>query len=177
MKKKDPFEAHFYLGKIIKTHGFDGKVTAYLDTDEPEYYHNQKMVFLNMRGSLVPYFINQIKILNNKATITFQDVDDIEGSEILVSKEMYLPLSELPKLTGNKFYFHEVIGFTVIDKSFGEVGVINEIMDYPNQAVIQIFRKEKEVLIPINDDVIDKVDRKAKTITVTTPEGLLDIYL
>jgi 16S rRNA processing protein RimM len=177
MKKQDPFDAHFYLGKVIKTHGFDGKVTAFLDTDDPEFYHDQQMVFLNMAGNLVPFFIESIKILNNKATIVFQEVHDLEGAELLVNKEMYLPLSELPELTGNKFYFHEVIGFTVIDTAFGEIGIINEVLDYPNQAVLQIMREGKEVLIPISDEVINKVDRKTKAIEVTSPEGLLDIYL
>ncbi len=177
MKNVDPFEDYFFLGNVIKAHGFDGKVTAYLDTDEPELYHNLKMVFLNVAGALVPFFIDSIQVLNNKAIIRFQDINDLEGAESMVKKEMFLPLSELPKLSGNKFYYHEVIGFKIIDNSVGEIGKIRQVLDYPNQAVLQVMHKSKEVLIPISEAVIINVDRNTKEIIVETPEGLLDIYL
>ena len=90
---------------------------------------------------------------------------------------MYLPLSSLPELSGNKFYFHEVIGFTVMDLNFGEIGIVKQILEYPNQAVLQVLYKEKEVLIPASNDVIKSVDRKNKEIQVEAPDGLIDIYL
>ena len=173
----DAFKEYYYLGTITKTHGNNGDVTAYLDVDEPLEYSMLDMVFLNVNKSPVPFFIKDIKILNNKAVITFEDVDDIEKASSLVKKDMYLPLSTLPELTGNKFYFHEVAGFKIIDETFGELGTLKEILDYPNQAVMQIFHGEKEVLIPVNDDIIKSVDRKNKIITIKAPEGLIDIYL
>ena len=177
MKKADPFENYFYLGKIVKPHAFDGKVNAFLDTDEPEIYHHLEMVFLNISGNPVPFFIQGIRVLNNKATIHFQDTNDLEAAESLVNKEMYLPLSELPTLSGNKFYFHEVKGFTLIDKNHGELGTIAEVLEYPNQAVFQVMHDNKEILIPISDEVIKKVDRQKKEIHVQAPEGLVEIYL
>jgi 16S rRNA processing protein RimM len=37
--------------------------------------------------------------------------------------------------------------------------------------------KGKEVLIPINDETILKVDRENKIMQVCLPDGLLDVYL
>lgn len=91
--------------------------------------------------------------------------------------EVYLPLSFLPKLEGDKFYYHEVIGFTIVDATFGEVGVIKAINDTTAQALFEIDRNGTEILIPMNDEFIDKVDRNAKQILVTTPEGLIELYL
>ncbi len=173
----DAFKDYYYLGKITKIHGNNGELTAFLDVDEPLEYEMLDMVFLNINKSPVPYFIKNIRILNNKAVISFEDVDDIDKASGLVKKEMYLPLSTLPELTGNKFYYHEVAGFNVVDENYGELGTIKEILDYPNQAVMQIFRGDKEVLIPVNDDIISKVDRETRTIHIKAPEGLIDIYL
>jgi 16S rRNA processing protein RimM len=39
-----------------------------------------------------------------------------EDADAIMGNDIYLPLKMLPKLTGNKFYFHEVIGFEVEDK-------------------------------------------------------------
>ena len=171
------FDEYYYLGRITKLHGNDGDVAAYLDVDDPLEYEFLDIVFLNVNNSPVPFFINKIRILNNKAIITFEDIDDTEKASQLIKKEMYLPLSTLPKLTGNKFYFHEVEGFKVIDENFGELGILKEVLDYPNQAVMQIFHNDKEVLIPINDDIILNVDRENKTMSIKAPEGLIDIYL
>ena len=90
---------------------------------------------------------------------------------------MYLPLSELPELSGTEFYFHEVPGFSVVDKTRGEIGDIRQILDFPSQAVMQVFFKEKEILIPINPQVILEVNRKKKEIQIDAPEGLIDLYL
>lgn len=173
----NPFADYYFLGKVINPNGYKGKVNTYLDTDEPGFYNNLKLVYLNISGSLIPYFIHSIKLMNNKAVIEFLDVDNLEKAEVISQKEMYLPLSELPVLSGNKFYFHEVVGFMVIDKEFGGIGRIKQILDYPNQAVMQVMREEKEILIPISNDVIIKVARDKKEIKVDCPEGLLEIYM
>lgn len=171
------FEDYYYLGKIIKPHGFDGKVNTYLDTDQPDFYAGMEMVYINMNGSLIPYFVEQVNLKNNKATIKFQDVDNIEQAFLLIQKEMFLPLNTLPELSGNKFYFHEVVGFKIKDHVYGDLGVVKTVLEYPNQSVFQVMHKDKEVLIPISDEVIKKVDRSKKEITVAAPEGLIDIYL
>lgn len=173
----NPIDNYFYLGIITKIHGNNGEITAFLDVDSPMEYQSINMLFLSINKALIPYFIKNIKILNNKAIIAFEGIDDVEKAGLLVKKEMYLPLSMLPKLTGNKFYYHEVEGFKIIDKEFGEIGFLKEILDYPNQSVMQVFHHAKEVLIPVNDDIITKVDRENKTIYVKAPEGLIEIYL
>jgi len=173
----DTFQDYFYLGHITKTHGYDGKVVAFIDADDPTAYENMEILFLNIHGTPVPYFIEESSLKNNKLIAKFQDVTTEEQASDLVKKEIYLPLSTLPKLSGNKFYYHEVKGYLVTDEAFGSVGKIEDILDYPAQAVMQVFHEGKEVLIPVNDAVILKLDRKNKTILIKAPEGLLDLYL
>jgi 16S rRNA processing protein RimM len=168
---------YYFLGKIYKPHGYKGKVNVWLDVDDPSEYQSLEMVFLHQNGMLIPYFIRSIQILNNKAVVEFQDVDNNEKAEMISNTDMYLPLSELPELTGNQFYFHEVPGFTVIDKTKGKIGNIHKVLEYPSQAVMQIFFKEKEILIPINPHVILDVDREKKEIQIDAPEGLIELYL
>ncbi len=171
------FDDYYYLGNIINPHGFKGKLNVYLDTDEPAAYDQLDALFLNIKGGLVPYFIESIKIRNQKAVLELQDVDTLEKASLLSKTEMYLPLSTLPTLEGNQFYYHEVVGFEIIDKEYGSLGAIKEVLEYPNQAVLQVFTKEKEVLIPINSGIIQKVDRSHKTIHIQAPDGLISMYL
>jgi len=167
---------YFYLGKIINPNGFKGKVNAYLDTDDPEFYGDLKSVFLLINGLPVPYFIDSIHTLNNKAIVALEGIDTLEKARLLTQVELYLSLDELPPLSGNQFYYHEVKDFLVVDKKYGKLGKIEEVLEYPNQAVFQIMVNGKEVLIPISSEIIRKVDRKNKEIHIEAPDGLIEIY-
>lgn len=168
----------FYLGHISKTNSFNGSVIVKLDVDDPEKYKKTESVFLNINGQLVPFFVKSFTIKpQNIASIAFEDINSEEEAEHLIDAEVYLPLSLLPPLTGNKFYFHEVVGFEVEDAVHGKLGIINRVLDMPRQAILEVKKEEKEILIPVTDDIIKDVNREQKTVFVETPEGLVDLYL
>jgi len=171
-------EECFYLGRIIKKYSFKGEVLAKLDTDQPELYEHLDAIFLDLRNNLVPFFVEHSQLHKSELLrLKFEDIDTDADADIIIKSELYLPLDLLPKLEGNKFYFHEVIGFTIKDKNYGYVGIIKSINDTTAQALFEIESNGKEILIPMNDEFILKVDRASKTILVETPEGLIDLYL
>ena len=174
MKKEDCF----YLGKIVKKYSFKGELLAKLDTDEPDLYDNLDAIFIDLRGHLVRFFVESSQLhKSDLLRIKFEDVDTEEDADALIKSNLYLPLELLPALEGDKFYFHEVIGFTVKDKNFGDVGIIKSINDSTAQALFEIDRNGIEILIPMNDEFIVNVNREQKTIEVNTPDGLIDLYL
>jgi 16S rRNA processing protein RimM len=168
----------FYLGKIVKKYSFKGEILVKLDTDQPEIYNNLDAVFIELKNKLIPFFIEQSQLHKSQLLrIKFEDVINEQDADAIMKSDLYLPLELLPKLEGNKFYFHEVIGFTVEDENFGKVGVIKKINDTTSQALFEIDRDGTEILIPLNDDFIKNVDRENRTILVETPPGLIDLYL
>lgn len=183
MRKEDCF----YLGKIAKKFSFKGEVLAYLDTDEPALYENLESVFVDLGNNLVPFFLEQSALHKGELLrIKFEDVDSEEDAEALMGAALYLPLSMLPKLEGNQFYFHEVIGFAVQDKTLGHVGVIEAVNDSAAQAYFEVRNGEKDssgseqakqILIPMIDQFLVEVDRKGKKVVMDLPQGLVDLYL
>ncbi len=174
MQKEDCF----YLGKIVSKYSFKGEVLVKIDTDEPELYDNMESVFVALRNNLVPFFIAKCRLHKSQLLrIDFEDVNSEDDADKIMGAELYLPLSFLPKLSGNKFYFHEVIGFKVLDDIHGDIGIIQSVNDTTSQALFEILKDDKQLLIPINDDIITKLDRENKIVHVTTPEGLVDLYL
>ena len=169
-------EECYQLGKITKPFGFKGQVIFFLDVDNPTAYEDLDSAFVEVKGSLVPYFFKITNLNGNKATVQFDDLT-IEQAQSLVGCDLYLPLSLLPKLTGNQFYFHEVAGFRVIDSLHGDIGTIKTVIDYPAQPLFQIFKDETEILIPVVDPVIERLDRENKTIYINAPKGLIELYL
>ena len=109
--------------------------------------------------------------------IRFEEVNNESDADKVMGTKLYLPLKFLPKLTGNKFYYHEVIGFTMLDSVHGDIGTIQSVNDTTAQALFEVIKNDKQLLIPINDEIITKIDRENKTIFVNTPEGLVDLYL
>ena len=174
MRKEDCF----YLGKIAKKFSFKGEVLAYLDTDEPELYENMESVFVEFNNNLVPYFIlNSSLHKNDFLRIRFEDVNTEEEADRLINCPIYLPLQHLPKLTGNKFYFHEVIGFEVEDKRLGVFGKIVAVNDSTAQPLFEVLNGEVEILIPMIDHFLVKIDRENKKVMMDLPEGLIEMYL
>lgn len=174
MRKEDCF----YLGKIAKKFSFKGEILIYLDTDEPEIYQNLESVFVLMNRNLVPFFIDQATLHKDKfLRVKFEDVDSEEEADNLIGSEIYLPLNMLPKLEGNQFYYHEIVGFKVIDQRLGDIGTVHSIIENSAQPLFEIYKGDKQILIPMIDEFINALDRKNKTITLETPEGLVDLYL
>ena len=174
MRKEDCF----YLGKIAKKFSFKGEVLIYLDTDEPELYENLESMFVECGKHLVPFFIENSSLHKNDfLRVRFEDVKDEEEADALLGNHVYLPLKMLPKLSGNKFYFHEVIGFKVEDKRFGFVGEIQSINDSSAQPLFEVLNGDVEILIPMIDHFLVKIDRENKKVMMDLPEGLIEMYL
>ena len=168
----------FYLGRVAKTHGIKGEITIKLDVDDPSAYHGMKFFLLEINKVLTPFFVERIVTSGDKFFVTVQDIKSVEAASALTGKEVYLPLELLPKLSGKQFYYHEIKGFIAVDAVKGELGPITDVLEYPTQAILQIINSDKkEILIPILEQVIQKVDRKAKKLYIQAPEGLIDMYL
>ncbi|MGB3151745.1 MAG: ribosome maturation factor RimM [Maribacter sp.] len=174
MRKEDCF----YLGKIVSKYSFKGEVLVKLDTDDPEIYEKMESVFISLGNNLIPFFIDRCRLhKSNLLRIDFEEVKSESDADRIMGSALYLPLALLPKLTGDKFYFHEIIGFTMIDIVHGDIGIIQNVNDTTAQALFEVLKGDKQLLIPLNDDIITKVDRENRVIEVNTPEGLVKLYL
>ena len=172
MRKEDCF----YLGKIVKKYSFKGEVILKLDTDEPDIYENLDAVFLDLGKNLLPFFIKTSLLQKgNQLRIRFEDINNESDADGILKTDVYLPLNLLPKLIGDQFYFHEIIGFKLEDINYGEVGIITSINDKTAQDLFVIEKETVEILIPMIDDFIKKIDRKNKKVIVETPEGLIEM--
>ncbi len=167
----------FKLGHVVKKHGLKGELSILLDVDYPEDYKSLESVFVEVNKQLVPFFIEYFQLNGDRGIVKFEDVDDLASAERLFKAGLYLPVENLPELEEGQFYYHEVIGYMVIDKSLGEIGIVDQIYEFPNQDLLGVTHHGKEVLIPINDQIISKADHTLQQIEVDLPEGLLDIYL
>ncbi|WP_205501853.1 ribosome maturation factor RimM [Rufibacter psychrotolerans] len=170
-------DACFQLGYIVRTHGTKGQVVAFFDVDFPEEYDELESVFLLINGRLVPFFIDDLNPQDKgRSIIKFEDVNTVAEAEKLKGVSLYLPLNQLPELEEDQFYFHEVVGYTVVDKALGELGTVQTFYDLPNQDLLAMDYQGHEVLIPVQDEIIERTDKTERKLYVNLPEGLLEVY-
>jgi 16S rRNA processing protein RimM len=167
----------FQLGYVVKPHGIHGDLTILLDVDNPEEYSKLESVFIEFDKNLVPFFIESISLRGNKARVHFTGVDSIDEARDLQSCQLFLPLDQLPDLGSDQFYYHDIIGYKVVDMQIGQLGKIKNVYSRAGQDLLSMKYRGKEVLIPITDEVVKAADHHSKILKVDLPDGLLDIYL
>jgi 16S rRNA processing protein RimM len=170
-------EDYFRIGTILKPKGLKGELHMYADFDGLESIKFDA-VFIEIAGRQVPYFVSSIKYLQkNAAYLVLEDVDSIEKATMLAKKHVYLPAKLKPKKKKNEFTLFDLVGFTAIDEDEGELGEITEVNEYPQQILATVNYKNCEVLFPLNEEIIKRIDVVKNIVLVDLPEGLLDIYL
>jgi len=124
------------------------------------------------------FFIEHIQPkAKGQAMVKFLDVDSTEDASLLAGCDIFIPLAMLPKQKGAQVYSIEIVGYTVIDATRGETGTVKTVLELPQQSLLAIDYNGKEILVPIVDEIIKKIDRKAKTIYIEAPEGLIELYI
>mgnify|MGYP002777813200 CR=1 FL=1 len=173
MTKDDCYE----LGKVVKTHGLKGELSIFLDVDVPEEYEELDSLLVERDGQLVPYFVEDLNLQGQRAIVKLEEVNDINAASELVGCPLWMTLDNLPELEEDQFYYHEIVGYSVIDEATGPLGWVASVATLPHQDLLVVDHRGHEVLIPITDDIVLGHDAEAKTLTVRLPEGLLEIYL
>ena len=169
----------YQLGYIIKPHGLKGEVQILLDVDYPAEYKTLESVFVQQGQQLVPFFIKAISLNADKAIVSFEDMNSLEMAQSVKGCALYLPLSTLPEREEGDFYFHELVGLELIDANTGDaVGEIMNVLEAGPQTLLAVKHKtEKEILIPLTDELVSNIDKEAGQIHMLIPSGLIEVYL
>jgi 16S rRNA processing protein RimM len=168
----------FCLGKILKPHGNKGHLVVFFDVDDPWRYENITSVFVGIEHEQIPFLVDSIEIQDKgRVILRFEDIHSISDAEPFAGRAIFLPVSMLPPLKGKKFYFHEITGFAVHDEARGYIGEVRSVIELPSHPLLQVLNGNKEILIPLTEETLKKVDRRKKEIRVETPEGLIDLYI
>ncbi|MBX0290873.1 ribosome maturation factor RimM [Hymenobacter sp. HSC-4F20] len=171
----------YELGSVVKPHGLKGFVVAAFDVDDLNEYRKLKSVLLELPtapGKLVEYGVEKLQPQSDeRALLKLTGINRIEDAEPLRNAKLWRPLADLPALQNDQFYFHDVIGYTVVDEQLGELGVVETFYELPQQDVLAMRYQEQEVLIPVVDELILHADQATRQLHVRLPEGLLDVYL
>ncbi len=168
----------FLIGSTKRPHGLKGELKLYVEEKYVEDLMNAEILMIDIKGRPTPFFIEDIRFGNN-IIAKFEDVNTPEAAMSIANKEISLRESDLipddeREIEIETMPYEHCIGYTIVNE--GEtVGIIDNIVEYPQQEMAILNYKNKEVLVPLNQHFIKKVDDKNKVIEMGLPEGLLDL--
>jgi 16S rRNA processing protein RimM len=168
----------FILGRITKPFRYSGELILWMDVDSSVPYKGIKLIWLEMRKQLVPYSILKLKPHKDRFVVQLEGVNTEDAARGLCGKDVYLHIKQLPELKENKFYFHEVPGWTVIDLGSGaELGTIKRVLDHGPYPMLEVEQEGVELILPLPDNFKIEVDRVKERLKVEVPEGLVEVFL
>lgn len=165
-------EKTYRIGTLTKAHGTRGELSMNF-TDDVWDRVDADYVFLEIDGLKVPFFFEGWRFRDDSvALLKFVDIDTVEEAQKLVGCDVYFPESLTPEPTENDNpSWRHFTGWTLIDKSAGNIGTIAHVDDSTTNILFEIGDK----LIPANQAFIEKVDAKERTVYTNLPEGLLEL--
>lgn len=165
------------IGRIRKPHGIDGVVKALVEDGFLESFVESEVVFIELRGGRVPFFIEGLD-LGSDLLVKFEEVDSREEALELSGKALFLREGDILENVRQEDQvggFRRFEGFTIIDKHTGRVGVIEEVVELPQQWMAVVNYQGRELLIPLNMVLITRVREAEKLLEMDLPEGILEL--
>ncbi len=168
---------YFKIGKLVAAFGVNGQLILQHELGKKTSLKGLQAIFVEeKKKSFLPWFIESAKIKSdNEIYLSLEGITTREAALKLMQKEVWLPEADFKKFAA-KSAPANLLGYTIIDNE-NPLGPILEVIEQPHQLLCRLEIQSKEVLIPLNDAFLQKIDHRHKQVIVTLPEGLLDIYL
>ncbi len=169
-------EEVFKIGQFAKPHGIKGELSLVTNSDVLEDAEDPYIV-CEMDGILVPFFVEDFRYKTDTVVLVkLEDVNSEEDARMFVGKEVFYPLDAVDEedLVGDMTW-DSFIGYQVIDEHHGEIGEITDVDESTINVLLQVDHNGEELLLPAAEELILSADHENKTLTVSIPEGLLDL--
>ena len=168
---------YYRLGKLVASFGLKGELILSHSLGKKSSLKGLAAIFTeDKKNSFLPWFIETARAkTDDEVYIKLEGIDTKEAAMRLTRKEVWLPEAEFKKHAAKSAPV-SLLGYTIYEGA-EPLGEILEIIEQPHQVLCRLEIRGKEVLIPLHEETLEKVDHKNKKVVASLPEGLLDIYL
>ena len=162
------------VGRVARAHGIRGQVIVNPDTDFMEdRFKVGQVVRVGPPDRTVDREIAAIRFHQGRPIVAFDGIETMEEAEALAGAELWLPQSELAPLPEGTFYRHDLVGCEVRDTAGALVGSVTAVEGTLERSYLVV---DGDVMIPLVEHICLRVDMPARRVTVSPPEGLIELY-
>jgi 16S rRNA processing protein RimM len=163
------------VARVVKTRGLRGEVVADLLTDFPDRFSGlDSLIAVKANSNRESLRIEEHWLQGKRLVLKFVGYDSIEAAQELVGYELAVPESERVPLPENQFYTWELIGCRVETVAGEDLGTVRDVTVTGSVEILMIDGHQRELLIPMVEDICVGIDVARKLIRVDPPEGLLE---
>ena len=165
------------IGKMAATFGVKGELVLEHHLGEEADPAGISAIFLEeMEGRFLPYFVSSIKKKSDTEwLLALEGIESPEKAKRFVRKKVWLRETDVKK-TASLSAPISLLGFMVYDGKQA-LGKVLEVIEQPLQLLLRLDIEGKEVLLPVNEGTLRRIDHPKEKIFLVLPVGLLDIYL
>jgi 16S rRNA processing protein RimM len=165
--------AFLAVGKIRRPHGVTGDVLVEVYTDFPERLRPEVVVYAG--EAHIPLTIRRQRAHNDGVLLAFDGYSTPEQVGRFRNQTLYIILADAVELPEGEFYYHELLGLSVLDESGQSLGKITEIIQTgANDVYVVADEAGHEILLPAIAEVVLDVDLDSKIMEVHLLPGLLE---
>jgi 16S rRNA processing protein RimM len=168
---------YFNIGKLVATFGVKGELILKHSLGKKTSLSGLETIFIEeKKDELLPYFIEGTRIkTETEIYLKLEGINAKEPAQRLVQKQIWLTADDFHKFAGRSAPI-SLLGYHVLHQG-EDLGEILEVIEQPHQLLCRIELNGKEVLLPVHNETLQKVDKNKKQVILDLPEGLLDIFL
>lgn len=164
------------VGKIVTTHGIKGELKVSITTDTLSRFNVGNKLYLKKGSEYIEVIIDSFRMHKGMALITINNLKNINDVLAYVGLFLYVNREELDDLNEGQYYYEDLIGLDVYDKTVesGKIGEVIDVIEVPQGEILRIkLNNGKKGLVPFVDEFIIDVDIENNILIINTIEGLL----
>jgi 16S rRNA processing protein RimM len=164
------------IARIVKARGIKGEVACNIETDFPERFEAAEVTVRMPDGARLSLVVENHWFHKDRVILKFKGYDTMTAAHALVGGLLVIPQSDALPLEEDEFYEYALVGLDVVTGDGQVVGRVKSLLHTGASDILVVESPDgHERLIPFVDDICTTVDTAAGRITVSPPEGLLDL--
>lgn len=163
------------IGQIVNTYGIKGFVKVNPFTDNITRFEKLKSVYIDIKGNLKEFTIEEVKYSKNMVLLKFKEIPDINEAEKYRNYYIKISRDNAIKLPKDTYFIADLIGLEVYDETTNELlGKVDDIFPTGSNDVYVVKNElGKQILLPGTKEVIKEVDLENGKIFVNLIKGLI----
>ncbi|HET7583568.1 MAG TPA: ribosome maturation factor RimM [Gemmatimonadaceae bacterium] len=168
------------VGRVRKPHGVRGELVVDPITDTPAevFAAGQRLVAGTTEGDVMPgapeVVVQRSRPRGDALLVFLEGVSARTDAEPWRGRFLLLPMSAVAPPGPGEAFLHELLGMDAVAEDGVPLGRVSDLLEVPSGALLELEHAGGRALVPVRAEFVRAINRDARRITLSLPDGLLD---